>query len=192
MVLLRRPTAETIQAFVAAQAGRDLTYPAVGATATTPPAGYRVGRGRVRLGTGEKVFAAARQALERWQHFRLGWVEVCPADTPIREGQVVAILARAGGLWWLSACRIVAVVDEDGPVKRFGFAYGTLPDHAVSGEERFVVEWDRKDDAVWYDILAFSRPWHGLSWLGYPWLRRVQKQFREESAAAMSRAVRLV
>ena len=51
---------------------------------------------------------------------------------------MVAILARSIGLWWLNACRIVAVVDEDGPVKRFGFAYGTLPDHAGSGEERFL------------------------------------------------------
>ena len=93
--------------------------------------------------TGEKVFAAAKAALERWQQFRLGWVEASPEDTPIKEGQVVAILARSIGLWWLNACRIVDVVDEDGPVQRFGFAYGTLPDHAGSGEERFLVEWDR-------------------------------------------------
>jgi uncharacterized protein (UPF0548 family) len=36
--------------------------------------------------------------------------------------------------WWLNACRIVYVVDEEGPVKRFGFAYGTLPEHAESGK----------------------------------------------------------
>jgi hypothetical protein len=39
----------------------------------------------------------------------------------------VAVLARSLGLWWLNACRIVSVVNEDGPGKRFGFAYGTLP-----------------------------------------------------------------
>jgi alpha-ketoglutarate-dependent taurine dioxygenase len=43
------------------------------------------------------------------------------------------------------------------PVRRFAFAYGTLAEHAESGEERFQVEW-REDDSVWYDILAFSRP----------------------------------
>jgi uncharacterized protein (UPF0548 family) len=105
---------------------------------------------------------------------------------------VVAILARSIGLWWLNACRIVMVVDEDGPVKRFGFAYGTLPDHAGSGEERFLVEWDREDDSVWYDILAFSRPRHFLARLGYPWVRRVQKKFGRESAAVMRRVVRAV
>ncbi len=192
MLFLRRPTAETIRAFLAAQARLDLTYSAVGATATSPPAGYVVDHTRTRLGTGEKVFAAAKAALERWQQFGLGWLEASPEDTPIKEGQVVAILARSIGLWWLNACRIVAVVDEDGPVKRFGFAYGTLPDHAGSGEERFLVEWDRADDSVWYDILAFSQPRHFLARIGYPWVRRTQKKFGRESAAVMRRAVSAV
>jgi uncharacterized protein (UPF0548 family) len=189
MLFLRRPRAETIQASLAAQARLDPTYPAVGATATTPPAGYVVDHTRSKLGAGEKDFAAAKAALERWQQFRLGWLEANPEDTPIKEGQVVAILARSLGLWWLNACRIVDVVDEDGPVKRFGFAYGTLPDHVGSGEERFLVEWDQEDDSVWYDIRAFSRPRHFLARLGYPWVRRVQKRFGRESAAAMCRAV---
>ena len=189
MLFLRRPTAEVIRAFLASQARLDLTYSAVGATTTNPPSGYVVDHTRKRLGAGEKVFAAAKDALERWQQFRLGWLEASPEDTPIKEGQVVAILARSIGLWWLNACRIVAVVDEDGPVHRFGFAHGTLPDHAGSGEERFLVEWDREDDSVWYDILAFSRPRHFLARLGYPWMRRVQKRFGRQSAAAVCRAL---
>ncbi len=189
MLFLRRPTAEAIRAFLARQARLGLTYSAVGATTTNPPAGYVVDHTRMRLGAGEKVFAAAKAALERWQQFRLGWLEASPEDTPIKEGQVVAILARSLGLWRLNACRIVAVVDEDGPVHRFGFAYGTLPDHAGSGEERFLVEWDREDDSVWYDILAFSRPRHFLARLGYPWMRRVQKRFGRQSAAAVCRAL---
>ena len=189
MLFLRRPTVEAIRAFLAAQARLDLTYSAVGATATNPPTGYVVDHTRIRLGAGVKVFATAKAALERWQQFRLGWIEASPEDTPIKEGQVVAILARSIGLWWLNACRIVIVVDEDGPVKRFGFAYGTLPDHVGSGEERFLVEWDRADDSVWYDILAFSRPRHFLARIGYPWVRRTQKKFGRESAAVMRRAV---
>ena len=50
MLFLRRPTAETIQAFLAAQAKLDLTYAAVGATATTPPAGYVVDHTRIKVG----------------------------------------------------------------------------------------------------------------------------------------------
>ena len=190
MLFLRRPTAEAIRAFLASQARLDLTYSAVGTTTTNPPTGYVVDHTRMRLGAGEKIFAAAKEALERWQQFRLGWLEASPEDTPIKEGQVVAILARSNGLWWLNACRIVIVLDEDGPVQRFGFAYGTLPDHAGSGEERFLVEWDREDDSVWYDILAFSRPRHFLARIGYPWVRRTQKRFGRESAAVMRQVAR--
>jgi uncharacterized protein (UPF0548 family) len=189
MPRFRRPAPATVRAFLAAQAGLALTYPAVGATRAEPPAGYAVDHTRIKLGEGEAAYRAARAALERWDQFRLGWVEAGPPGTPVREGAVVAVLARVLGLWWLNACRVVYVVDEAGPVSRFGFAYGTLPAHAESGEERFLVEWDRNDDAVWYDVLAFSRPNHPLARLGYPLTRRTQRRFARESAAAMRKAV---
>jgi uncharacterized protein (UPF0548 family) len=88
----------------------------------------------------------------------------------------------------LNACRIVYLVDEEGAVKRFGFAYGTLAEHAEIGEERFTVEWNRADDTVWYDILAFSRPRQMLAKLGYPLSRSLQKRFAEGSKAAMMNA----
>jgi hypothetical protein len=78
------------------------------------------------------------------------------------------------------------------PITKFGFAYGTLPDHTGSGEERFLIEWDQTDESVWYDILAFSRPQHLLVRLGYPMLRRRQKRFGRESAAVMLRTIKKV
>jgi uncharacterized protein (UPF0548 family) len=99
-------------------------------------------------------------------------------------------VAHEIGLWWLNACRIIYVVDESEPIRRFGFAYGTLPGHAGTGEERFLVEWDRASDAVWYDILAFSRPHRFLPHLGYPYMRRIQKLFKKQSAEAMLTAIR--
>ena len=189
MLILRKPSAERLRDFLAAQSKLDLTYPAVGATASQPPADYVVDHTRIKLGEGAKTFAAAKATLRRWEHFRLGWVEAWPPETPIQAGQVVAVIARLFGLWWLNACRIVYIVDEEEPVKRFGFAYGTLPEHAESGEERFTVEWHEQDDAVWYDILAFSRPQQLLARLGYPFARRMQKRFAWDSAAAMRVAV---
>lgn len=100
----------------------------------------------------------------------------------------MGVLAHACGLWWRNACRIAYVVDEVGPLRRYGFAYGTLPGHAESGEERFLVEWDERDGRVWYDILAFSRPSYRFMWLGYPLVRRLQKRFARDSAEAMKRA----
>ncbi len=96
-------------------------------------------------------------------------MEARAQESPIETGAVVAVIARLLGLWWLNACRIVYVVDEPGPIRRFGFAYGTLPDHAGTGEERFLIEWDVASGAVWYDILAFSRPHEFLARLGYPY-----------------------
>ena len=190
MKSLRRPSAAAVREFLAAQAKLGFTYTAVGATASLPPTGYVVDRTRIKLGEGQEVFTKAKAALGRWEQFRLGWVEAWPPRTPIRPGEVVAIVARRVGVWWLSACRVVYVVDEPGSVSRYGFAYGTLPDHAGSGEERFLVEWDRASDEVWYDILAFSRPQRLLTRLGYRYMRRLQKRFGRESAVAMLRAMK--
>ncbi|HTG87378.1 MAG TPA: DUF1990 domain-containing protein, partial [Pyrinomonadaceae bacterium] len=79
----------------------------------------------------------------------------------------------------------VYVIDEP---ERFGFAYGTLAQHAERGEERFTVEWNRKDETVWYDILAASQP-GPMARLGYPYARRLQKRFAQDSMKAMKRAV---
>jgi uncharacterized protein (UPF0548 family) len=189
MKSLRRPSTATVRDFLSAQAKLDFTYSAVGATAAVPPAGYVVDRTRIKLGEGEETFTRAKDALGRWDHFHLGWVKAGSPALKIQAGEVVAVVARTGGLWWLNACRIVYVVDESGPIRRYGFAYGTLPDHAGTGEERFLVEWDRASGEVWYDILAFSRPHLFLTRLGYPYMRRLQKRFGRESAAAMVRAV---
>ncbi len=188
MLSLRKPSAGTIREFLASQSKRDFTYSEIGATSTMLPTGYLVDHTRIKLGTGEAVYSRARSALEHWVQFRLGWIEAYPSETAIRAGVVVAVIARAQGLWWLNACRIIYVIDESGPIRRFGFAYGTLPDHAGTGEERFLVEWDRATGDAWYDILAFSRPHGFLSRLGYRYMRRVQKRFGRESAAAMVKA----
>ncbi|WP_068421866.1 DUF1990 family protein [Planctomyces sp. SH-PL62] len=192
MIFLRKPSAETVRKFLDDQARLDFTYSPVGATAGAAPPGYRLNHTRERLGTGRATFERARAALDRWDQFRIGWAEVQPVDQPIQPGAVVAIVAHRLGLWWLNACRVVYVVDEDdpeAPTARVGFAYGTLPDHVGAGEERFLIEWDRETDEVWYDVAAFSQPHLLLTRLGYPYMRRAQRRFGLESAAAMVRAM---
>src|ERR1019366_10043425 len=111
--------AETIRPFLKAQAKLPFTYSAVGATAGTPPTGYVVDHTRIKLGEGEPVFQLAIAALRQWEQFRLGWVEAWSPDTSLQSGEVVAVMGRAIGLWWLNACRIVYVVDENEPVSKF-------------------------------------------------------------------------
>ena len=185
MFLLSKPSEQAIRAFIEGQSRLQLTYPAVGATAGDPPTGYVVDRTHVRLGSGKSVFEAGQATLLRREQFQLGWIQLCWPNIPVEQDQVVAVLAHVCGLWSLNACRVVYVANEQ---RRFGLAYGTLPAHAESGEERFTVE-RHEDNSVWYDILAFSRPHQVLSRLGYPLVRMLQKRFARDSAAAMVRAV---
>jgi uncharacterized protein (UPF0548 family) len=183
MMFFRRPTPEQITSFLKRQGSRGFSYDAVGATATNPPAGYSVRNERVQIGTGMAAFQAGVEALKQWRQFRIGWVEALPETTSIRVGESVAVIAKTFGIWSLNACRIVYVIDEQGPQKRFGFAYGTL-EHMAKGEERFLIQMDA-DGNVWYEIYAFSRPSHPLTKLGSPVFRQIQRRFVRDSQRVM-------
>ena len=192
---LRRPTDGAVVIFLREQdASGQFSYAEHGATRdnATSPAGYNLDHNRVRLGTGETTFAAACEALRAWRMFPAAWTTILPEAAPIRIGQTVAMLAHALGFWWLSACRIVYVLDETATAgevrRRFGFAYGTLDAHVEQGEERFSVEL-HADGSVWYDLRAFSRARFWPVRLGKPLARRLQQRFVRESKAAMIAAV---
>jgi uncharacterized protein (UPF0548 family) len=120
--------------------------------------------------------------------FDIPWVRLYWPNAPIEVGTDVAVSVSHFGFHSLNACRIAYLINEDGPTKRFGFAYGTLWEHAESGEERFTVEWRRDEDEIWYDLLAFSRPRKMAARLAYPLTRTLQKNFAEASKLAMLRA----
>ncbi len=189
MLLLNKPSDGRIRSFFARQAHASFTYAEVGLSDREPPRGYRVDHNRVLLGSGKETYRRAVAALESWKHFDLGWCQLHPSSPPIQVGSNVALLFRHFGFWSLNATRIVYVVNEEGETHRNGFAYGTLADHAETGEERFLVEWNPSSQEVWYDIHAFSRPRHLLARLGYPLARVLQKRFAEDSKRAMVRAV---
>ena len=185
MFLLTEPSSETITRFISSQAGQPFSYSEVGATQHEPPANYVLDHNRIKLGTGQETYERAVAALRRWQQFDLGWVRIVPDTTPLEIGSIVAIKAKTFGFWSLSASRIVYLINEEGPIKKFGFAYGTLTNHVERGEERFTIEWHANDGAVWYDILAFSRPNQFFVKLGYPLARRLQRRFAKESLSTM-------
>ena len=181
---LRRPTESQTRDFRERQKNQPFSYPEVGQSLDGSPAGYNLDHNRVLLGHGQAVFEAACAALSRWEMFPGTWASIQPAGTPIQKGTVAAMVAKTFGLWWLTACRIVYVLDEQQPFRRFGFGYGTLHAHVECGEERFSIEW-HADDSVWYDIRAFSRPRYWLVRLTKPLARRIQRRFVRESKAAM-------
>ena len=161
------------------------SYPQVGASRGQPPHGYAIDHNRIQLGEGVETYERAVAALRQWKMFDLGWVRAATPDAPIEPGVTVAIVAQHFGVWSLNACRIVYAVDAP---ERFGFAYGTLADHAEMGEERFTGEFHSSDQSVWYDILAFSRP-RPLIRLAQPIARVLQRRFARDSMDAMRRAV---
>jgi uncharacterized protein (UPF0548 family) len=185
MFFLSEPSAETVTNFINAQRELPFSYQAVGATNGNAPAGYVVDHNRIQIGTGAAVFQRAKDALSAWKQFDLGWVSIVPPAVPVTAGATVAVKAHTFGAWSLSAARVVYVINEAGPTERFGFAYGTLPDHVETGEERFKVEWDLNDDTVCYDILAFSRPNQRLVKMAAPLARQLQKRFARESMRRM-------
>jgi len=189
MFLSRKPSAAFVAEFIASQRELQFTYSATGATrGEERPSGFYVDHNRTKLGAGAETFQRAVAALRRWKQFDLGWVNIIPPDTAIEAGAVVAVQAHTFGVWSLNACRIVYVINETEPLRRFGFAYGTLPDHVECGEERFTVE-QHADGSVFYDIFAFSRPRQLLVRMGVPIARALQRRFARDSLAAMKREV---
>lgn len=185
MFMIREPTEEDVAKFISNQRDLPFTYSEVGATNATLPTNYTVDRNYIQLGTGLETFRRGVEALKNWRHFDLDWVTIMPRGVQVEDGATVAVKARAFGSWSLNACRVVYTIDRN---RAFGFAYGTLPDHVESGEERFLIVW-LPSDRVFYDILAFSRPRHPLVKLSRPLARMLQKRFARDSLNRMKSAL---
>jgi len=182
---------QELERFLAAARNAPFSYPERGATRADAPAGYDHDHNRLRLGSGEALFERARLALERWEHFPPAWSRVHPRTSAPQVGASVCVAFHLFGLWWLNAARIVYRLDEAGPTRRAGFAYGTLSCHVERGEECFRI--DREPDgSVWYDLGAFSRPAWWPVRLAKPLVRRLQARFVRDSQAALRAALRPV
>ncbi len=146
-----------------------LTYPEIGATASGElPAGYDHLRVEDQIGTGRQRFEQAADAVMRWGMQRGAGLRV-QASSEVAEVSTVVVV-RMGFL--PAPCRVVYVIDE--PDIR-GFAYGTLPGHPESGEERFVVRRDPATSAVFAEVSAFSRPATWWSKAGGPLVSVAQR-----------------
>jgi uncharacterized protein (UPF0548 family) len=146
-----------------------LTYSEVGATATGQlPAGYGHLHTERQIGTGRQRFEQAADAVMRWGMQRGAGLRV-QASSEVAEVDTV-VLVRMGFL--PAPCRVVYVIDE--PDIR-GFAYGTLPGHPESGEERFVVRRDPTTSGVFAEVSAFSRPATWWSKAGGPLVSVAQR-----------------
>lgn len=145
------------------------------------PENYVCDHNRIEIGNGRDQFESFKPLIQNWTMFP-DWIDVYP-PTAIEKGACVAVVTKAFSLWWTNVCKIVDTIDEP---NRFGFAYGTLPQHVEKGEERFLLELD-SDGRVNYDLLAFSRPNFWATKIGYPLARRMQKKFAHDSKLKMKK-----
>jgi uncharacterized protein (UPF0548 family) len=188
MFLFRRPSSTQLEEFLEESHRLPLSYNRVH-LADGAPAGFRADEAGGVLGRGAETFARACLALKEWRHFDLGWVSVFPRPVPITTGTDVVVVIHHLGFWSINGCRVVYEIGDREDGSSFGFAYGTLTNHAELGEEIFEVSIDPLSEDVRYRIRAVSKPRALAARIGYPITRKLQEQFRQDSIAAMCRAL---
>lgn len=150
-----------------------------------PTPGFRFTRVLEPLGGGPNVFMRAVLGLEAWAVYP-AWMTLYPHPAPLDEGVCVALVAGIAPVWTVSAVRIVSV---ERSVRHLAFTLQTLPQHALTGSERFCIYRDEQD-RVFYELTALSRPQHPLAKLGAPAVQLVQRRFARDSVRSLQRFIR--
>ena len=188
MFLARRPSQREIEEFITRSQDLPLSYSPIG-IAKESPDGFKVDEASGVIGHGQQAFERAKLALAQWRHFDFGWVELFPRGAAIEPGSVVAILVHHLWFWSLNGCRVVYTLGDRRTDLGFGFAYGTLSNHAELGEEIFEVSLVPDSEEVIYRIRAVSKARATLARIGYPFTRMLQARFRRDSITALRRAI---
>ncbi len=188
MFLTRRPSQPEIKEFIARSRDLPLSYDPIG-IAKESPHGFKVDEASGVIGRGQQDLARAKLALAEWRHFDFGWVELFPRGAVVEPGSVVAVLVHHLGFWSLNGCRVVYTLGDRRTSLSFGFAYGTLTNHAELGEEIFEVSLAPESEEVVYRIRAVSKPRATMARIGYPLTRMLQARFRRDSIVAMRNAI---
>lgn len=184
---LTEPTPEALRAALHGEAGAPLTYEEVGHTWLAHPGGFTVDDQDVVIGHGRADFLRATALLRAWTQFDLPWIRALDRSVPLVEGAMFAFASHQLGVWATNVCRIVRVVEqEDAAGAVLGFAYGTVGTHALRGEERFLLRWDARTEAVTFGIRKFSLPSGLLFTLLAPLARSVQTRFTRDALARLA------
>ena len=144
------------------------TYAEVGATRSDvlPSGSKHLERWRNLL---PSEFESAAARLMTWRIHEAAGLRVSASSQRVETDAVVEMFLGPRWARIRAICRVVYVIDEP---DRVGFAYGTLPGHAESGEESFVL--DRRDGQSCFTVRAFSKPASLLSRMGGPLTGRAQ------------------
>jgi uncharacterized protein (UPF0548 family) len=189
MFLSSRPSESVIEDYLRRSQALPLSYDPIGIAKGSPP-NFTTDEATASLGHGCATWERAKISLAEWRHFDLGWVELFPRAAGIEPGTVVAVLIRHLGFWSLNGCRVVYSIGNREAGPKFGFAYGTLTNHAETGEELFEVAMTPGSEEVKYRIRAAAKPHALAARIGYPITRALQARFRRDSIVAMREAIK--
>jgi uncharacterized protein (UPF0548 family) len=183
VISLRRLGPTQLDALLAKARLASPSYADVGASRNdVAQSGYHHVRMRERIGDAN-AFDQAVTGLRTWVAHEGAGLHVYPRDAVAPDATVI-VVTSIGPMQMVAPCRIVAVFKEP---NSFGFSYGTLPGHPECGEESFVVE--RRDDATYFAVSAFSKPVDVLTRLAGPFGRAVQRSITRRYITALRRFV---
>lgn len=185
-IRLTRPSEDHRRRLLDEAARQSLTYQPVGISRTgrAQPA-YRHDTCSRVVGHGDAAWGRACRAVADWQVQR-GAGLIVSTDGPFAAGTNVAMSAPLPIGYIDVVCRVVAVDDE---LDRYGFTYGTLPNHPAAGEESFTLV-RLADGAVRFDISAVSRPHSVLAKLLAPVARQQQRSASNRYLSSIERVAR--
>ncbi|MGY2082680.1 DUF1990 family protein [Blastococcus sp. SYSU DS0539] len=164
-----------------------LTYTEVGATGSPGlPAGYHHAEHSAVVGSGPAAFERAVAAVLGWRAQRGAGLRISATGQASTPGTVVVLTAGLPRFGYDIPCRVVWSSTEG--VER-GFAYGTLPGHPESGEERFTVRLTDDGDVV-YTIRVFFRLASPAARLAGPLSLVLQRAATARYVSAIRRAAR--
>jgi hypothetical protein len=121
-------------------------------------------------------FEALARAVLGYEIFPPSLVTGVLRRNPVQLGDTYGICYHVlPGIDLFFAGRVTAVFHEDTDgVCRTGFTFRTVIGHPELGEETFWVEKDQATGVVRAGLRSWSRPGLWLTWLGRPFVRRIQ------------------
>ena len=189
MITLVKPSRAKLLSYIDSIADQPISYPHKGCTQgdTTPPT-FRANRGSGVLGKGKHTFELAKKALEAWAIYDIAGMDLFHDNKPLQPNNIACVVAWLGTGYWVNPVRVV-YIEEKSDSQSFAFGIGTMPGHALCGEERFCVDIDSSTEQVTYSLLSYSKPGSIVTTLGTPVVRLMQKRFVGESLKAVQRFI---
>lgn len=180
MLKLRRPSEGWLRDLAEQVKDEPFTYAGVGDTRTgVAPIGYRRDHWSIELGRGDEVFERSVAGLQQWLPQR-GSGLALGAPPLVEPDATIALAAPMPVGYAVATCRVVYVEAE---ADRYAWAYGSLPIHPESGEERFAIV--RRGDATSFEIEVFSKLRDPLARLAPPVARSLQARATRRYLDAM-------